>query len=260
MEWRDWWARSIAWRVRSTPHSLFSPRSASPARRFGTTRSDGFHEGIDIGAPAWTPILAADDGVVVQAGWLGAGAGNGVILRHQQGWETRYFHMVSADIPVAEGEAVLAGQVIGNVGSTGESTGPHLHFEIVFGPIRIDPGGLTYIGREIGIGGPTTDPPPDGSNVTLPGPADPVEELPGGSASQGSAPGIAAPSDAPTGIAEVQRELLEIEADASDQAAVLEERGRGRTAALILNGGSVALVLGLLLWGIRWRRPATRRY
>jgi len=230
---------------------------------FGTPRGDRFHQGIDIGAPAGTPILAADDGVVVQSGWLGDGAGNGVILRHEHDWETRYFHMVSADLPVTEGETVLGGQVIGNVGSTGESTGPHLHFEIVFGPIRMDPDSFSYIGREIVSGGPPIDPPTDGSKVTGPGPVDLGGERPGASASEGSMPDIAAPSDASTGIAEVQRELLEIGADASDQAAVLEERrleeqGRGQTAALVLYGGAVALVLGLLMWGTRWRWPFSR--
>jgi len=225
---------------------------------FGTPRDGGFHQGIDIGAPAGTPILAADDGVVVQSGWLDEGAGNGVILRHQQGWETRYFHMVSADLPVTEGEAVLAGQVIGNVGSTGESTGPHLHFEVVFGPIRMDPDSFAYTGKEIASGGPPIDPPTDGSKVTDPGPVDPGGQSLVASVPEGSAPDIAAPSDASTGIADVQRELLEIGADASDQAAVLEqrrleERGRGRTAALVLYGGALALVLGLGLWSTRWR-------
>jgi murein DD-endopeptidase MepM/ murein hydrolase activator NlpD len=235
---------------------------------FGTRRGDKFHQGIDIGAPAWTPILAAADGVVLQAGRLADGAGNGVILRHDQGWETRYFHMVSADLPVATGDSVLAGQVIGNVGSTGDSTGPHLHFEVVYGPIKMDPeAGFTYIGREFGIGGPTIDPidPP----LTEPPASDPPPiDLAGArsaaSAAERSASDIAALSDAAADIADVQRELLDIAADASVQAALLEERriaeqDRARTAALILFGGAVAVVLGLLLmWVTRPRWPATR--
>ena len=115
---------------------------------FGTIRGDDVHHGIDIGAPLGTPILAAADGVVLEAGLLRDAAGNGVILQHEGGWETRYFHMASPDLPVKPGDEVVAGQEIGTVGSTGLSTGPHLHFEIVFGPLRMDPeNGFTYIGR-----------------------------------------------------------------------------------------------------------------
>lgn len=232
---------------------------------FGTRRDDRFHQGIDIGAPAWTPILAATDGVVLQSGWLDSGAGNGVILRHEQGWETRYFHMVSADLPVAIGESVLAGQVIGNVGSTGDSTGPHLHFEVVYGPIRMDPErGFTYIGPEIEVVDPTTDLPLNGSPVTPPALIDPADARTAASAVERSAADIAALSAARADIGDVQQELLDIAADASNQAVALEERrlaeqDRARTAALILYGGAVAVVFGLLLlWVTRPRRPATR--
>jgi murein DD-endopeptidase MepM/ murein hydrolase activator NlpD len=220
---------------------------------FGTIRGDGVHHGIDIGAPAETPILAAADGVVYQSGWLDGGAGNGVILRHEGGWETRYFHMVSANLPVATGETVLAGQVIGHVGSTGNSTGPHLHFEIVLGPVRMDPErGFTYIGREIGIGGPANDPPPNESQATQAAPIDPASGPRRAPAAQRAASDIAALSDARADIADVQRELLDIAADASDGATVFEQRrvdqqDRARTAALILYGGALLVAFGLLL-------------
>jgi len=232
---------------------------------FGARRDDRFHQGIDIGAPEWTPILAATDGVVLQSGWLDSGAGNGVILRHEQGWETRYFHMVSADLPVAVGESVLAGQVIGNVGSTGDSTGPHLHFEVVYGPIRMDPErGFTYIGPEIEVVDPTTDLSLNGSPVTPPVLIDPADARTAASAVERSAADIAALSAARANLGDVQQELLDIAADASNQAAVLDERrlaeqDRARIAALILYGGAVAVVLGLLLlWVTRPRQPATR--
>ena len=232
---------------------------------FGTIRGDRIHEGIDIGAPAWTPILAAADGVVIQSGWLGGGAGNGVMIRHEGGWETRYFHMATADLPVTAGESVLAGQVIGFVGSTGNSTGPHLHYEIVFGPVKMDPeSGFTYIGREIGVGGPATDLSPNGSRVIHPALVDLTNDRTRASATQSTVPEIAALSDARAEIADVQRELLEIAADASDRAAALEERraeeqDRARSAALILFGGTVLVVFGLLLlWVTRPRWPATR--
>jgi murein DD-endopeptidase MepM/ murein hydrolase activator NlpD len=229
---------------------------------FGTDRGDSVHHGIDIGAPAHTPILAAADGVVHRSGWLDAGAGNGVILRHEGGWETRYFHMVSADLPVATGERVLAGQVIGNVGSTGNSSGPHLHFEIVYGPVRMDPEhGFTYIGREVGSGGPTIDLPPDGSQESHPAIGDQTSDRLRAPAALRSASDIAALSDARADIAGVQRELLGIAADASDKATVLEERrvdqqDRARNAALILYGGALLVALGLLLLWVtrpRWR-------
>ena len=232
---------------------------------FGTRRDDTFHGGIDIGAPAGTPILAAADGVVLQSGWLDGGAGNGVILLHEQGWETRYFHMVSADLPVATGDSVLAGQVIGNVGSTGDSTGPHLHFEVVYGPIRMDPErGFTYIDGEVGTVDPAIDPPLNESPVIDPAPIDLADTRSAASAAERSAADVAALSDAAADIANVQQELLDIAADASDQAVVLEERrvaeqDRARTAALILYGGAAAVVFGLLLLLVtRPPWPATR--
>lgn len=88
---------------------------------------DGFHFGLDIGAHMGTPVVAAGDGVVVLAGWAGK-AGRAVIIRHDNGIETRYFHL--SKIIVKRGQKVKAGETIGYVGSTGKSTGPHLHFEI----------------------------------------------------------------------------------------------------------------------------------
>jgi len=88
---------------------------------------DGMHNGIDIGAPRGAPIVAAGGGTVIEAGWKGT-AGRAVIIRHAGGYETRYYHMNS--IAVSRGQEVKSGEYIGNVGSTGRSTGNHLHFEI----------------------------------------------------------------------------------------------------------------------------------
>lgn len=85
------------------------------------------HTGIDIGAPSGTGILSADAGVVIHAGWLGA-YGNAVVVDHGGGVSTLYGHMSS--IAVSSGQQVSAGQKLGKVGSTGWSTGPHLHFEV----------------------------------------------------------------------------------------------------------------------------------
>lgn len=106
------------------------------------TRRDPFHgaerehHGVDYGAPAGTPILAAADGVVRFSGARG-GYGNVVIVSHPDGTETRYAHC--RDLGVRVGEAVAAGQAIATVGSTGRSTGPHLHFEVRRDGTPIDP-------------------------------------------------------------------------------------------------------------------------
>lgn len=92
---------------------------------FGDRR---FHTGTDLGAPEGTPVLATKDGTVHVADYLG-GYGYTVILRHENGsQETRYAHL--AQILVQPGESVQQGEVVGLVGSTGNSTGPHLHFEL----------------------------------------------------------------------------------------------------------------------------------
>jgi murein DD-endopeptidase MepM/ murein hydrolase activator NlpD len=85
------------------------------------------HSGIDFGARYGTPIVAAADGHVVGAGWAG-GYGRQVQVRHDGGVVTTYSHM--SGIAAEPGQPVRQGQVIGYVGSTGISTGPHLHFEV----------------------------------------------------------------------------------------------------------------------------------
>jgi murein DD-endopeptidase MepM/ murein hydrolase activator NlpD len=86
------------------------------------------HQGIDIAAPIGTPILAAASGVVDYAQWNDGGYGNMIDIRHPDGTITRYGHM--SELYVKEGQTVTQGQLIGAMGSTGFSTGPHLHFEI----------------------------------------------------------------------------------------------------------------------------------
>ncbi len=98
--------------------------------------SQKMHKGIDIGAPAGTPIAAAADGVVTWAGERG-GYGRLVVIDHGDGVETRYAHQSRLD--VVPGQRVTAGQTIGAVGSTGRSTGPHLHFEVRLGGEAVDP-------------------------------------------------------------------------------------------------------------------------
>ncbi|NMF65726.1 M23 family peptidase (plasmid) [Brasilonema octagenarum UFV-E1] len=87
-----------------------------------------FHSGIDFGASMGTPIYAADSGQVVSAGDKRNGYGNAVIIQHQGNISTLYGH--ANELYVQEGQQVIRGQMIATVGSTGFSTGPHLHFEV----------------------------------------------------------------------------------------------------------------------------------
>ncbi|MDI6710864.1 MAG: M23 family metallopeptidase [Bacillota bacterium] len=91
-------------------------------------RGDGMHTGIDIGADAGAPVVAAEAGQVISAGWAG-GYGRCVEIAHGGGVVTRYAHL--SRISVSVGEEVERGERIGSVGSTGNATGPHLHFEIL---------------------------------------------------------------------------------------------------------------------------------
>ncbi len=99
----------------------------------GNLWSSGWHNGVDIAAAANTPIYAAADGVVINTDSVAKnndGFGNRVILRHADGKATVYAHMI-APAPVKVGQSVKKGQLIGNVGSTGHSTGAHLHFTLI---------------------------------------------------------------------------------------------------------------------------------
>jgi murein DD-endopeptidase MepM/ murein hydrolase activator NlpD len=102
------------------------------------------HAGVDLGAPAGATIRAVKDGTVRFAGERG-GYGNCVIVDHGDGTETRYAHCAS--LGVAPGTAVHAGQAIATVGSTGRSTGPHLHFEVRRNGAPIDPTALLAEGH-----------------------------------------------------------------------------------------------------------------
>ncbi len=95
-----------------------------------------FHKGVDLGASTGTPIVAAADGRVVAAGWHG-GYGRQVAIVHADGIRTSYGHM--SQIAAYPGEMVRRGQVIGYVGSTGLSTGPHLHFEVTKNGLPVNP-------------------------------------------------------------------------------------------------------------------------
>jgi murein DD-endopeptidase MepM/ murein hydrolase activator NlpD len=96
------------------------------------------HKGTDFAAPVGTPIFAAGDGVVEFAGLKGPN-GNFVKLKHDNGWETLYLHMNRIWPGVAPGARVSQGQQIGEVGTTGRSTGPHLHYEVHVNGVPVNP-------------------------------------------------------------------------------------------------------------------------
>tara|TARA_B100000945_G_scaffold4715_1_gene3977 strand:+ start:123 stop:1424 length:1302 start_codon:yes stop_codon:yes gene_type:complete len=101
---------------------------------------DGYnkmHRGTDFAAPEGTPIMASGDGVVTKASWCGGG-GNCVKIRHNSSYSTVYAHMSKFAKNIRKGKRVKQGQVIGYVGSTGKSTGPHLHYEVIHNGTRIN--------------------------------------------------------------------------------------------------------------------------
>lgn len=111
-------------------------RSNFGARRDPFNGKRKFHQGVDIAAPRGTPIAAAADGKVTFAG-RNKGYGNSVVIEHADGRRTRYAH--AERLYVQAGETVHSGQIIAAVGSTGHSTGPHLHFEVIENNRRINP-------------------------------------------------------------------------------------------------------------------------
>jgi murein DD-endopeptidase MepM/ murein hydrolase activator NlpD len=101
----------------------------------GITR---MHTGVDWAAPRGTPIIAAGNGVVEKAGWAG-GYGRQTIVRHANGYESSYNHQSGIASGIKPGARVRQGQVIGFVGTTGLSTGPHLHYELIVNGRKVDP-------------------------------------------------------------------------------------------------------------------------
>ena len=101
---------------------------------------DGFnkmHRGTDFAAPMGTPIMASGNGVIKKAGWCGGG-GNCVVIKHNSTYQTVYAHMSKFAKGIRKGTRVKQGQTIGFVGSTGKSTGPHLHYEVIINGKRIN--------------------------------------------------------------------------------------------------------------------------
>ena len=101
---------------------------------------DGFnkmHKGTDFAAPMGTPIMASGDGIIKKAGWCGGG-GNCVVIKHNSTYQTVYAHMSKFASGIKKGIRVKQAQIIGFVGSTGKSTGPHLHYEVIVNGKKIN--------------------------------------------------------------------------------------------------------------------------
>ena len=134
------------------PNGVF--RSGFGMRRHPILGYFRLHAGTDWAAPRGTPIIASGNGVVEKAGWSG-GYGNQTIIKHANGYETSYSHQTSIARGVVPGAKVRQGQVIGTVGSTGLSTGPHLHYELIVNGVKVDsmrvrlPGGKELKGSEL---------------------------------------------------------------------------------------------------------------
>ena len=101
---------------------------------------DGFnkmHRGTDFAAPMGTPIMASGNGVIKKAGWCGGG-GNCIVIKHNSTYQTIYAHMSKFAPGIRSGKRVKQGQTIGYVGSTGKSTGPHLHYEVIINGKKVN--------------------------------------------------------------------------------------------------------------------------
>lgn len=131
-----WWETGYAMPVQGRLSSPFGWRNIS-------VNGNRFHGGVDIAANSGTRVVAARSGRVTRAGWWGT-YGYVVVIDHGDGSETRYAHL--STYAVNAGEVVRQGDHIGAVGSTGASTGPHLHFEIRLGGSAVDP--LPYLRGE----------------------------------------------------------------------------------------------------------------
>ena len=129
--------KSIQKALMKTP--INGARLSSP---FGMRKHpiDGFnkmHKGTDFAAPMGTPIMASGSGIIRKAGWCGGG-GNCVVIKHNSTYQTIYAHMSKFAKSIRAGVRVKQGQIIGYVGSTGKSTGPHLHYEVLINGKRVN--------------------------------------------------------------------------------------------------------------------------
>ncbi len=137
-DWYDAQGRSARRFLMKTPINGARLSSGFGVRRHPVLGYSAMHRGADFAAPIGTPILAAGDGAVVRAGPFSS-FGNYVRIRHANGYETAYAHMSRFAAGIRAGTRVRQGQVIGYVGTTGRSTGPHLHYEVLLRGRQMNP-------------------------------------------------------------------------------------------------------------------------
>ena len=129
-EYFDIKGKSITKSLMKTPINGARLSSSFGMRKHPILGYNKMHRGTDFAAPSGTPIMASGSGTVTRARWCGGG-GNCVKIKHNSTYETVYAHMKSFAKGIKEGRKVKQGQIIGYVGSTGMSTGPHLHYEVI---------------------------------------------------------------------------------------------------------------------------------
>jgi len=145
--------RSITKSLMKTPINGARLSSSFGMRKHPILGYNKMHRGTDFAAPSGTPIMASGSGTVTRARWCGGG-GNCVKIKHNSTYETIYAHMKSFAKGIKEGRKVKQGQIIGYVGSTGLSTGPHLHYEVIVNGKKVNsqklklPSGKILTGEE----------------------------------------------------------------------------------------------------------------
>ncbi len=145
--------KSITKSLMKTPINGARLSSSFGMRKHPILGYNKMHRGTDFAAPSGTPIMASGSGTVTRARWCGGG-GNCVKIKHNSTYETIYAHMKSFAKGIKEGRKVKQGQIIGYVGSTGLSTGPHLHYEVLINGKKVNsqklklPSGKTLKGKE----------------------------------------------------------------------------------------------------------------
>ncbi len=152
-EYYDIKGKSITKSLMKTPINGARLSSSFGMRKHPILGYNKMHRGTDFAAPSGTPIMASGSGTVTRARWCGGG-GNCVKIKHNSTYETIYAHMKAFAKGIKEGKKVKQGQIIGYVGSTGLSTGPHLHYEVVVNGKKVNsqklklPSGKTLKGEE----------------------------------------------------------------------------------------------------------------
>ena len=129
--------KSVEKALMKTPINGARLSSAFGMRKHPIDGYNKMHKGTDFAAPMGTPIMASGNGVITRARWCGGG-GNCVKIKHNSTYETIYAHMKNFARGIKEGLRVKQGQIIGYVGSTGKSTGPHLHYEVIINGKKIN--------------------------------------------------------------------------------------------------------------------------